>query len=358
MHTSLTSNILILYICRRVKECSLQLLLDLCLGNNGPFFAATQSGGSSSTIGGMAYIFSMLCEDPSPPLKNMSLWWLGRLVLLDKLIAKFEQHSVLLPSLSVDFNRKSLENSTTESTHGEIYVFKKLFSLSSTSSESSESSDLKFSTPILSGGMVTPTTSNDFLLMAIAYACKATHVQNYKVCRTAKRITIKAVKYLSTNQDVFDQVVDSVSKCLGSVRKQWLRKVAKMMLDGNSTLKPSSALRGILDEVTDERGQMTSTPNFKSGQLKREAQKGIRVSTSDFDCCDESASDIELKRSSKSFLHISLDGVGNESSPLPTLNGDVSDQKLKQESISTSSQLPVEPSTNLPTKKVSDYFIM
>ena len=67
-------------------------------------------------------------------------------------------------------------------------------------------------------GSMWPTTPNDFLLMSITFASKSTHVQNFKLCRTAKRVIVRAVKVLRLTQDVFDATLDAVSKCSGSMK--------------------------------------------------------------------------------------------------------------------------------------------
>ena len=269
------------------------MLMELCLGQEALGSAFGQP--SPLSLGGMSYVFSILCEEPGPPLRQVSQWWMGRLVVLDQLMSKVEQHQIAV-----------METEGAPSTHqgsrGSLMIgasqsdidFHRIFSRSSSSSSSGDSVDLQ-DVMAVSPGTTWPTTPNDFLLMSITFASKSTHVQNFKLCRTAKRVIVRAVKFLQLTQDVFTATLDAVSKCSGSLKVEWMRKSCKIMMEKSPCLKLPPAIAELMGETAEAMGP---TVNFvKMGRSPRAHRARVEkavMSASDMDAVEgESASDME-----------------------------------------------------------------
>lgn len=284
--------------CSRVKECSLHMLMELCLGQKGSLALGSAFGHPSPlSLGGMAYVFSILCEEPGPPLRQVSQWWMGRLVVLDQLMAKVEQHQIAMMGTDGTPSAHPTGGGRGSLTIGAPQPdinFHKIFSRSSSSSSSVDSVDLQDFMAV-SPGTTWPTTPNDFLLMSITFASKSTHVQNFKLCRTAKRVIVRAVKFLQLTQEVFTATLDAVSKCSGSLNVEWMRKSCKIMMEKNPRLKPPPALAEMWGETDEAIGPAVSFVKMgRSPKAHRVRDDKPVMSASDMDAVEgESASDME-----------------------------------------------------------------
>ena len=201
-------------------------------------------------------------------------------------MSKFELHA-MSPDDSVPLSSKSqpVERSS-------LLIYKMFRrSESSSSCDSSGSSETK-------GSIMWPTSANDFLLMAITFASKSTHVQNYKVYRLAKRIIIKAVKYLYLNQDVFLSVLENVARCSGSVKNQWLRKVCKMMMEKRLDLKLTPGIMEAFGNFDDIERLHSRRKAFHEESKQVESLNKGAMSNSDIEYV-ESASDTDFKSEKK-----------------------------------------------------------
>lgn len=286
--------------CSRVKECSLHMLMELCLGQKGSLALGSAFGHPSPlSLGGMSYVFSVLCEDPGTSLRQLSQWWMGRLVVLDQLMAKVEEHQIAMMGTEGAPSSVLPPSEEEDSLAGRVpkseINFHKIFSRSSSSSSSVDSVDLQ-DFMVVSPGSTWPTSPNDFLLMAIAFASKSTHVQNFKLCRTAKRVIVRAVKFLQLTQEVFVAALDAVSKCQGSLKVEWMRKSCKIMMEKHPELKPPPAFAELLGEVGGEvMGPALSFAKMGRSPKTPRATKPV-LSASDMDPAEgESASDVEIQ---------------------------------------------------------------
>lgn len=286
--------------CSRVKECSVHMLMELCLGQKGSLALGSAFGHPSPlSLGGMSYVFSVLCEDPGASLRQLSQWWMGRLVVLDQLMAKVEEHQIAMMGAEGAPSSVLPPSEDEGSLAGRVPLseinFHKIFSRSSSSSSSVDSVDLQ-DFMVVSPGSTWPTTPNDFLLMAITFASKSTHVQNFKLCRTAKRVIVRAVKFLQLTQEVFVAALDAVSKCPGSLKVEWMRKSCKIMMEKHPELKPPPAFAELLGEVGGEvMGPALSFAKMGRSPKPPRATKPV-LSASDVDPGEgESASDVEMQ---------------------------------------------------------------
>ena len=67
----------------------MHMLMELCMGQKGSLALGSAFGRPSPlSLGGMSYVFSVLCEEPGTSLRQVSQWWLGRVVVLDQLMAR------------------------------------------------------------------------------------------------------------------------------------------------------------------------------------------------------------------------------------------------------------------------------
>jgi mitogen-activated protein kinase kinase kinase 1 len=330
----------------RVKECSLQLLLDVCLGQDGPLASGCGTGQTSPfAVGGMSYVFNVLCEDPSQSLRRVSQWWMGRLVVLDHLMSKFEQHMT-----TNDPEESIPQASKSEPLERASKLMSKIFSRSESSSscDSSGSIDLR-------GSAMWPSSSNDFLLMAITFAAKSTHIQNYKVYRLAKRIIMRAVKYLFLNQDIFISVLEGVSRCSGSVKNQWLRKVCKVMMEVRPDLRLSHSVMetfGNFGDIFEQMDVRRRTLTRQESPVDHGAQGNI--SNSDMEFIElESASDTDFK-SVKKVPSTFADRSFQEGSPLSKESSITSsEQKMVQDFVEEAKITEQPTSTSTPVKKLA-----
>ena len=337
--------------CSRVKECSLHMLMELCLGQEGSLALGSAFGHPSPlSLGGMSYVFSVLCEEPGASLRQVIQWWMGRLVVLDQLMAKVEQHQITMMEADrapSDHPPSGGESSPMVGAPQSEINFRKIFSRSSSSSSSMDSVDLRDFMAV-SPGSIWPTTPNDFLLMSITFASRSTHVQNFKLCRTAKRVIVRAVKFLQLTQDVFIATLDAVSKCSGSLKVEWMRKSCKIMMEKNPQLKPPPAFAEVMGEAVEVVGSAMSFAKVGRSPKTRRTDKPV-LSASDMDPVEaESASDMEVPLLQKVMVAVQeREGTSSihDSSSTSTLS-------VPQDARHESPQITLQPtSTSTPKSK-------
>lgn len=333
------------------------MLMELCMGQKGSLALGSAFGQPSPlSLGGMSYVFSVLCEEPGTSLRQVSQWWLGRVVVLDQLMAKVEQHQIAMMEPDVAPSAPSPsggEGSLTVKASKTEINFHKMFSRSSSSSSSVDSVDLHDFVAVPPGS-TWPTRPNDFLLMSITFASKSTHVQNFKLCRTAKRVIVRAVKFLQLTQDVFIAALDAVSKCSGSLKVEWMRKLCKIMMEKNRDLKPPPAFAEVLGDVGEVMGAAMSFAKVGRSPKTHRVAKPV-LSASDADPVEgESASDMEESLRQKVMVAVATIETRREREGTSSIHNSSSASTLSvtHEAEPESPHITLEPkSTSTPVSK-------
>lgn len=177
----------------RARECSLDFLHHLCLGQAGPLALGSACGNpSSQEFGGVEFVCALALEQPPETRQSSGHWWLGRLLFLEHALTEFDVHFV--SSLSIQNN------------------------------------------PAIHSASDDPT---DSLLIVQIWRCAAaaTHAQHQKVTKVAIRVYKKSIELALDYPSLLERTKHIIDQCHETVVNT-VREVVGKMLAQKGITKP------------------------------------------------------------------------------------------------------------------------
>ena len=233
----------------RVKECSIDTVCNLCLGQNGPLSVGSASGSQSRFgVSNLQFVLSCILSGEEDDRGHLWQWWLGRVSLLDRLIARFTLE-FLLANCVVKSRCHSCGDLDSECTSSSVTSLNSLTSNASTLVESqvwtsTESGHLEhevkpgakcagMESGLTASSDTIPsctklTVENNLLVSAWYFAAKATHISHHKLGRVGRRVIIRIAKVLRDHPSSLEVVHDVISKCHRTQAEGLLDRVLKV----------------------------------------------------------------------------------------------------------------------------------
>ena len=176
----------------RARECSLDFLHHLCMGQAGPLALGSACGHpSTQEFGGIDFVCALAFDQPPETRQSSGHWWLGRLLFLEHALSAFDVHFVP-PS--------SIQNTS-----------------------AADSSDV---------------STDDLLLVKVwKFASAATHAQHQKVNRVAIRVYKRSIELALDCPAILERTKDVIGQCHETIVNT-MREVVGRLLAQRGIAKP------------------------------------------------------------------------------------------------------------------------
>ena len=231
----------------RARECSLDFLHHLCLGQAGPLALSSACGNpSSQEFGGVEFVCTLALEQPPAARQSSGHWWLGRLLFLEHALAEFDVHFM---------SPQSIQNNSVAH---------------STADDPSDSS---------------------LLVKVWEYAAAATHAQHQKVTKVAIRVFKRSIELALDYPALLERTKHIISQCHESVVNT-VREVVGKLLAQKGITKPHKKHRkyginrnsaAFRDKHSANNELELSIPqpdnNYSANDLSRDCSKSLETSS-------------------------------------------------------------------------------
>ncbi len=226
---------------RRVKECSVDTVCNLCLGQEGPLSVGSCCGHQASCgVSSVRLILSSALKQQS--VSHSWNWWLGRITFIDKLLTRFTWE-FLLPQCMLKPLSPSGSNSDSDESHsGTVSDVLSIDSLTSnvsalaietgSSGSGSAETSLKSDTVSESGisnsaepDSMSPVVKNNLLMQCWYFAAKATRISHNKVSKIARKVIVHIAEILRDDPSSLEIIHDVILKCHRTAAEGLLDKV-------------------------------------------------------------------------------------------------------------------------------------
>ena len=234
----------------RVKECSIDTACNLCLGQEGPLCVGSSCGQQASCGVSNVRLILKCALDYGPEKTHSWNWWLGRMTLMDKLLARFSWEFLLpqcmlkplspQPSAASDSDTDDMSSGTISGLASPYDSITSNLSLAlpDTSPESvevvhktssgrgTESGSVEIKLEDISNlspeielteenafESMSPVVKNNLLMQCWYFAAKATHVSHSKVAKAARRVIVRVAKVLRDDPSSLEIIYDVIAKC-------------------------------------------------------------------------------------------------------------------------------------------------
>ncbi len=224
------------FLYRRVKECSIDTVCNLCLGQEGPLSVGSCCGHQASCgVSNVRLILSTALKQQNS--SHSWNWWLGRITFIEKLLTRFSWE-FLLPQCMLKPLSPSGSDSDSDDSHSgtasDVVSIDSLtsnvspivFEAASSSSGSAETS-LK-SVPDSENSdldSLSPVVKNNLLMQCWYFAAKATQISHRKVSKIACKVIVHIAKVLRDDPSSLEVIYDVIAKCHRTAAEGLLDKV-------------------------------------------------------------------------------------------------------------------------------------